>query len=1073
VGRPIADILEKLGAEQEGDDAWALDGAALGVESVFGGEVGACRITLFSEQAFGFAEPPEMAALGVLWVANVERADDVRSAVRDAHGRLKTRLESDRKVMTTGGYTPELEMPEPEVTASTSAAGYDVRVAVNANGGLEVRSVAGRPVPAKSRLALEDAADADKATLRQAVLDVVRKLKDAGLLTGRGVFDAPTVRAPIGEEEDDVEQDASLEDDGDAPPSAESSGLKKAPPRPRRRSRRSREGDAASEASQAPEADGSQEAEASAVDASEPDVSQVESLLPAPSEVVDKVEQHSAEADLDDEDDGFDWSEDATRQVGAAELAKVAAGELGGPTAQASAPSMSEVGMDLDDVSDEAPSELVDDELSDLADPSVEKPASSPSVAEEATRLKSTPPDVTLQGGPPPGDHDSADSDSSESDSSESDSAESDSSDELSSEEEGVDVSVDGSLEGDPDASDDDIMAALEEFSSEEESVEASVEASAEAPSEDAPSAEAAEDDDGDDDAAQAAPAVDEVDPSAEQQAAEEAASGFDDLSDEALPPEAEPEEVSDSQLMSLPSASAEQLPDDADDSQRPTGPVPVQQAPAPEAKSESAGKPQTSDEEAASKQGTGEQSDPWKSGVGSGPPSEHVPPFQDPGSDDVEISIDDLPPEVEVGTPPPPEMDVGTGPVQVGTPSAENTYQALADVIGDGLRTGKTGAFVLDADAFRQLQDAGAEQDIADLVQEEAELEARLAAVRSRLVMLRAGKAQAELANKEETSGKKRSLAEKMAKLRSQKSDEGSFVGSGEDISITGPGEGPPSGEEPGASFEDFDDFDENDPYTRPVEVGRGITAPRPQAPLPSAATPTDVQADAAPQKGSSEEAFADGVRVEELAAELGHEATQMVDSPLPAADLDENADDEDGGVFESPSSASVSVASSLASGSDEEEEEDDDDINPDGATRVALSPLLSDDEGAEPKSPPTVGIVVSDTRALARLRKHLAPAIPGLLEIGDLDAVADHDDLESIAALVFIRPRKDTKTLDTLIALSTLDPAPRTLVLSSDKGFDEADGVGLRLSLAKRVADVAQQVVDGLEELGISTGG
>jgi hypothetical protein len=1057
VGRPIADILEKLGAEQEGDDAWALDGAALGVESVFGGDLGACRITLFSEQAFGFAEPPEMAALGVLWVANVERVDDVRGAVRDAHGRLKSRLDGDREIMSTGGYTAELEMPEPEITASTSAGGYDVRIAVNANGGLEVRNVAGRPVPAKSRLALEDAAAADKAGLRQAVLDVVRKLKDAGLLTGRGVFDAPTVRAPLGED-DSSEQDASVDDgrsaDASANASAEASGGRKAPPRPRRRSRRSREGDAAP-ASQAPPQDAA---------VSEPDQSQVESLLPSPSAVVDKVEQHSAEAELDDDDDGFDWSEDATRQVGADELAKPAAGELGGPTAQASAPSMSEVGMDLDDLSDEGPSELVDDEVSDLADGSREKLEEDEAAAEEETRLKSTPPpEVTMQGGPPSVASDSSESDerlSSEEasdDSSEeasddsSEEASDDSSEEASDEgseeasDEGSveddDVSAEASLESDPGGSDEDIMAALEEFSSEE--------ASAEADGSEPEGVDVSMSDDGD---------------SVED--------GAEASSEGGGPPDAAPEEVSDSQLMSLPSASAEELPED--DSQRPTGPIPAQQARAAkdDDASRPAGKPQTSDEEAASRPATGEQSDPWKSGVGSGPPSQNLAPFKDAGAEDDEVGdadLGNLPPEVEVGTPPP-EMDVGTGPVDVGvTPSAENTYQNLADVVGDGLRTGKTGAFVLDADAFKQLQDAGADQEIAELMQEEAELEARLSAVRSRLVVLRASKAQVELAEQHKSASPKRSLAEKMARLRSQKSDEGAFVSSGPDGSVTGPGEGPPSAEDAEALAASFEGFDENDPYTRPVELGGGATAQRSDASLPSAATPTDVQASARAEGDDGVEVSAEGVRVEDLAAELGHEATQMVASPLDADDLADASDVSDGGVFESPSSASVSVAESA-----DAEAADDEDINPDGATRVAFSPLLSDDEKnkADAVGPPTVGLVVQDMRALVRLRKHLAPRIPGLLEIGDLDAVADHDDLESIAALVFVRPRKDAKTLDTLTALSTLDPAPRTLVLSSDKGFDDAEGVGLRLTLAKRVADVAQQVVDGLQELGISSG-
>ena len=93
MGQPLKAILKKLGATQEGAADMVLDGAVLGFESVFGGDIGECTVNLFSDEAFGFTAPPELVAVGPLWMANVDKPAQVRSAVKDAHDRFRRKLE--------------------------------------------------------------------------------------------------------------------------------------------------------------------------------------------------------------------------------------------------------------------------------------------------------------------------------------------------------------------------------------------------------------------------------------------------------------------------------------------------------------------------------------------------------------------------------------------------------------------------------------------------------------------------------------------------------------------------------------------------------------------------------------------------------------------------------------------------------------------------------------------------------------------------------------------------------------------------------------------------------------------
>lgn len=116
------------------------------------------------------------------------------------------------------------------------------------------------------------------------------------------------------------------------------------------------------------------------------------------------------------------------------------------------------------------------------------------------------------------------------------------------------------------------------------------------------------------------------------------------------------------------------------------------------------------------------------------------------------------------------------------------------------------------------------------------------------------------------------------------------------------------------------------------------------------------------------------------------------------------------------------------------------------------------------------SIALVVEDDRARDRLRKHLAERFSALIEARDGQAALRLKGISAVDAIVFVRPRNDDDNLATLTRLEALPHRPRILVISHDEAFDELGAVDLRLPLGQRASEVAQQVLDGLERLGIA---
>jgi hypothetical protein len=116
-------------------------------------------------------------------------------------------------------------------------------------------------------------------------------------------------------------------------------------------------------------------------------------------------------------------------------------------------------------------------------------------------------------------------------------------------------------------------------------------------------------------------------------------------------------------------------------------------------------------------------------------------------------------------------------------------------------------------------------------------------------------------------------------------------------------------------------------------------------------------------------------------------------------------------------------------------------------------------------------IGLVVEDPRARELLKKHLLPHFRRLLEAPDAKTAASLPDVDDVDALVFVRPRPDDATCQGIVQLCEGPLPPRILIISSDVRFDEMIEVSLRLPLGQRASEVAQQVLDGLNMLGVET--
>jgi hypothetical protein len=135
------------------------------------------------------------------------------------------------------------------------------------------------------------------------------------------------------------------------------------------------------------------------------------------------------------------------------------------------------------------------------------------------------------------------------------------------------------------------------------------------------------------------------------------------------------------------------------------------------------------------------------------------------------------------------------------------------------------------------------------------------------------------------------------------------------------------------------------------------------------------------------------------------------------------------------------------------------------------AESSLLPADDS--PPRPGVIALVVEDARARERLRRHLDARFAEIVEFASAADAADSEPLPGLDALVFIRPATSASSREGFARLDARADRPPVLVVSPDPVFDTVAGVDLRLPLGHKASEVARQIVEGLERLGVRAAG
>jgi hypothetical protein len=918
--RKLSTLLETLGGRpHEGAGRLLLAGNVFGVTSIFGGDIEEADVEVLSDEAFVFKSPPEMVGVGPMWVAGLDDGAQLKSVVRDAHARLKKRLSDDQQKLEALGMKPKLQPPEPIAAAELTLGGHVALITLDATGTLLVVEVSGRRVPQKSQLLGLALSDATTESVRGACAELVQKMQRAGLLTGRGMFDAATVRGPFAADEEksiDAPSEESAQENMARADSAtgtaqggatvvaavgdDLSGLKsdaRRVPRPKRRSTedaRSGLGSAARSTAGAAHRSTSGDAVRSTTGAPIASTVDGESLLPSPAIDVGAARSSAPRATIPIATPLKDTDEPRAKDSN--------------PFGPTSGETGVNVGVSIDD-------EGLRSEID--------------------TRAHASGFDF------------------------------------------GQDTGVGDALLSVPENSEEELARALEEFSSEEGGTDSLSDTGTEVHPSQLLASPTAESPGGL--AVTAVPGLDPLDRDVDDRPSLETGeiAAFEDAAEHtaiaAPQPERDARRVASSHEAASSNASSDVSPD------RPTDKIP------PIARAAGDG---------------GSLNAAWTAAETA---AKHVGKAVATTSD-IPVNFD---------------IDLSTGE-QPRTFSAEQTFNALQGVVGEGLSTGKTGAFILDAEAFAYLRGEAASIEVASLESEIAALEARLADARARLVALKAGQLQA--AKEAEITAPKGRLAEKKKKLLE---DRGRTTG------------------------EDFAD-------------------------LPSLASEIEPPSNTGPAESHDDDVVSDGVALADVARELERDgdaygaradATQMV-----AAAYSHLAQgDDDDGVFDSRQDEASAVDINMNSGDDEgvaARAAETFEIDVDGATRVADIRSFS---GAQTGP---VGIVVADARALDRLTRHLEEQYENIVALSGLPPKEEIETLSTYRALVLVRPRADDETFARLKSLAANRRRPQVLCLSVDVKFDGATGIDLRIELAKKAGEVAQQVIDGLKQLGVSSG-
>ncbi len=1062
--RPVRELWNGLGASPgEGDDLLVVDADALALESVFGAALTAgVVVRVFSDEAFGFSAPEELAALGVFWAPHLETSEQLRAAITDAQDRLKRKLNDEITLLERLGFSGELRAPVASSRGCADIGGQRLEVALGPGGELLLERVEGGDVPADQREVLRDASGVSRQEAQDKVVEHANTLLEAGVVEPAAAAEAAVDERISGEDSVGFEEQNATRQVTTAALLGDDPGTELVPP---------------------PSDDDD------ALSAAERD--ELAAALRSGELLGDSLEG----AAVDDEEPAHD-------DVGAAQVQQPEGPERG-PLGKAVARDEAQAGdaheqggADDDDDEEVETHEIAGTAGSTAADldEGFVRPKTAPALESDTKAPDSFddfPPMVTEQMSIAPPVAPSHASRSIEDDGFNA--------------ETGEEVLL--SLSGD-----DGVMPSP-------------AEATALRPAPTATELSL-------DDEAGALPALDDDDDAEPTVTAARESLGSSDEAEHTLAKAQVFHGRKGPSLVS--SGSAGSSVDDAQEHQELAAPE-AADGDAAAAVAEASAVPEvplvddSADEQTAQRAVARSEIDVEEPASAAlerldaepTDPSLGVLAREQPGDAGPSLDLD-----VEVaGAVAAPDLDASdegayaTGEIargaresaaqtalaslmddhaeeqtQAEAPRArsDERLDALAAIVGEGMSSGKTGAIVLDADAFAYLREQAGEglppgEDPDALEREAEQLESKARELRAKAELLR------ERATAPVSRRKLASALEKARALR----DDGELLGGsaslgdrsalGEDLSA--PSDEVDSAFAPEAAVSSDDAFTSQQELSAEPLVGGEESAPE-----------TD--------------AFADGVALEDVRAMLAAErvdgasdlyaATQLAEMDL--GDL-RQASQSDGGVFEGgvhdaddepafdleantnrahtyptsmgslPQVASADVhalpsrvqpsleaAAEPAEGALESESGAPTQAMP----MPALRPPPEARAAKRPALSRSLALVVSDPRARERLKKHLEEMFPRVVELANAREAATLSAAE-VQAVVIVRPVHDDATVSGLQEIDGNDTRPPVLVLSSDASFDGLPGVDLRLALGRRASEVARQVVDGLTTLGV----
>lgn len=178
---------------------WDVDAAVFELRSFHGPPLrGNAQVCLLSEEAFRFVAPAELAEVGMLWGAHLERSEQLKGVVKEAHARAARRLQTECERLAKLGLRPSIDLGSAKAKGAGTHVGTDYAVIVLSGDALHLHSVADHLITGELASLELNLDDADAVSLAEKVALKIAELEGTGALPQRGgELETPTLRGEL------------------------------------------------------------------------------------------------------------------------------------------------------------------------------------------------------------------------------------------------------------------------------------------------------------------------------------------------------------------------------------------------------------------------------------------------------------------------------------------------------------------------------------------------------------------------------------------------------------------------------------------------------------------------------------------------------------------------------------------------------------------------------------------------------------------------------------------------------------------------------------------------------------